>query len=385
MRPNTRQHPTTGRRPNTGRPQNNTRRMLRAYVRDTRVLIRQFRVTLIIFATLITIGTLIVRFAYEPEQPLGWAASFDTVFKLMFFETSRDYPHHLPAQLVFTIWPFLGLALVVNGVVNFGTALFNRQQRREAWQVAIASTYRDHIIVCGLGKLGYRVVQQLLAIKYEVVGIEQDPQSILLERLHKAQVPVLIGDARSSDLLASAGIKAASAVVVCTENDLTNLDIALEVREMNPDAKIVLRMFDQELAERVCRGFGIHTAFSASALAAPALAAAATRAAVEYSFYVDDVLFNLSRTTVNANSQLIGMTVEEAQQTMDLSIILHRNATRMDYNPAGSAELAEGDQIVVFATLEALACLDQMNGGEEACPPPKRGLFGRLQRKKRGS
>jgi peroxiredoxin family protein len=69
---------------------------------------------------------------------------------------------------------------------------------------------------------------------------------------------------------------------------------------------------------------------------------------------------------------------------MDLSIILHRNAARMDYHPAASAVLAEGDQIVVFATLEALACLDRVNGGEEACPSPKHGLFGRLQRKKRG-
>ena len=48
----------------------------------------------------------------------------------------------------------------------------------------------------------------------------------------------------------------------------TNLDIALQARELNPGIKVVLRMFDPDLARRVESGFGIHTAFSTSALAA---------------------------------------------------------------------------------------------------------------------
>jgi len=362
-------------------------RLIRAYFRDTRVLIGQFRHTLLIFVLLLFIGTLILHLTYDPRQPLGWGAAFHVVFKLMFFETVADYPAHLLAQLVFVLWPVLGVVLVVNGVVRFGTALLNRQERREAWQVAVASTYRNHVVVCGLGKVGYRVVLQLLRMQQDVVGIERDPQAVFLGVIREEGIPVLVGDARQRDLLEKAGVGVASAVVACTEDDLTNLEVALEARELDPGIKVVMRMFDQQLAERVRRGFGIRTAFSTSALAAPAFAAAATRAAVEHSFYVDDVLLNVSRVTVAPGSPLAGKQVGEVEQELDLSIVLHRGPTGVDLHPVARLVLAEGDQIVVFATLEALACLNQMNVGEGECPVPERGpraWLGRLRRKRRG-
>ena len=362
------------------------RRWLRAYLRDTRVLLRQSRGTLVLFFLLLVVGMVALRYTYSPEQPLGWGRAFHITFKLMFFETVAEYPDHPVAQAVFVLWPILGLFLVVNGVVRFGTAFFNRQERREAWQVAVASTYREHIVVCGLGKVGYRVTLQLLRMQHDVVGIEQDPEGIFLDRLRTEGVPILVGDARRSDLLEKAGVRVASAVVACTEDDLTNLEIALEARELNPGVKIVMRMFDEQLAERVRKGFGIHTAFSTSALAAPAFAAAATRAAVEHSLYVDDVLLNVSRVTVAPGSPLAGKRVGEVEQELDLSIILHRGMEGMSLHPRPDRVLREGDQIVVFATLEALARLNQMNVGEEECPAPERGprgLLNRLRRRRR--
>jgi len=362
------------------------RRLVRAYIRDTWVLVRQFRHTLLVFAIFLLVGTLVLHFAYDPARPLGWGPSFHVAFKLMFFETVVDYPRHPLAQLVFILWPILGIVLVVNGVVRFGTALFNRQERREAWQVAVASTYRNHVVVCGLGKVGYRVVLQLLRMQQEVVGVESNPEAVFLDRIRQEGVPVLVGDARQGDLLEKAGVGEASAVVACTADDLTNLEIALEARELNPQVKVVMRMFDQQLAERVRRGFGIRTAFSTSALAAPAFAAAATRAAVEYSFYVDDVLLNVSHVTIAPGSPLAGRRVGEVERELDLSIILHRGPAGVDFHPTPEAVLEAGDRIVVFATLEALSCLNRLNVGEEACLPQRRGpraWLARLRGRKR--
>ncbi len=370
-----------------------TRRLVRAYLRDTWVLVRQFRYTLLTFVLLLLAGTLVLRFSYDPVDPaqadplsgrLRWGVALNAVFKLMFFETILDHPRHLLAQFVFFLWPVLGIVLVVNGVVSFGTAFFSRQERKEAWQVAVASTYRNHIVVCGLGKVGYRVILQLLEMQQELVGVERDPQGVFLEQVRAEGVPVLVGDARNRDLLEKAGVPLASAVVACTEDDLTNLEIALESRDLNPGIKVVMRMFDLRLAERVRRGFGIQTAFSTSALAAPALAAAATRAAVEYSFYVDDVLLNVSRVAVAPSSPLVGRTLGEVEQELDLSIILHRGLAGVDLHPTPDLVLSAGDQIVVFATLEALACLNQVNVGEEVCSPQRRGPRVWLDRLRRG-
>ncbi|MBN1956085.1 MAG: NAD-binding protein [Anaerolineae bacterium] len=362
------------------------RRIVRAYVRDTWVLIVQFRYTLLLFVALLSVGALALRYTYDPARPLRWGEALHTVLKLMFFETVGAYPAHWLAQLVYLAWPLLGIALTVNGVVQFGTALFNRQERKEAWQVAVASTYRNHVVVCGLGKVGYRVVLQLLKMEHEVIGIERDEEALFLERLYKEGIPILIGDVREQDTLEKAGVDAAAAVVVCTEDDLTNLEVALQARELNPTIKVVMRMFDQQLAERVRRGFGIQTAFSTSALAAPAFAAAATRARIEYSLYVDDVLLNVSRITVSAGSPLGGRTIEDVEQELDLSIVLHRGAAGVDFHPPPSLALAAGDEIVVFASLEALACLNRMNREEmEECQPEQsrpRGWLGLLRRKK---
>ena len=358
-------------------------RWLRAYLRDSWVLVRQFRTTLLVFALFLLAGTVILRLTYAAPQRLGWSRALHTALKLMFFETVADYPDHPLAQLVFILWPILGGVLVVNGVLRFGTAFFNRHERKEAWQVAVASTYRNHVVVCGLGKVGYRVVMQLLTMQQEVVGVERNPEATFLERIRDEGVPVLVGDARAKEMLRKAGVTQAMALVACTEDYLTNLEIALDARDLAPDIKIVMRMFDQQLAERVRRGFGIRTAFSTSALSAPAFAAAATRAAVEHSFYVDDVLLNVSRTTVGMGSPLAGKRVKDVEQELDLSIILHQGEEGVDLHPPADLELAEGDHIVVFATLEALACLRRMNVGGREWMPQDRGPRAWLKRVRR--
>ena len=80
---------------------------------------------------------------------------------------SLPLPTSLLGTLLFFLIPLLGLALIFQSVLNFGRLLLDKSSRREAWQVALAATYRDHIIVCGLGRVSLRVVIQLLESGYE--------------------------------------------------------------------------------------------------------------------------------------------------------------------------------------------------------------------------
>jgi Trk K+ transport system NAD-binding subunit len=217
-----------------------------------------------------------------------------------------------------------------------------------------------------MGKVGYRVTKELLQLGEDVIGIEKNPELSFLEDVRELDVPILMGDARKQDMLEQARIEDASAIVVCTEHDLTNLDIALEARELNPTIKVVMRMFDGSLAGRVRRGFGIHTAFSTSALAAPVFAAAATRAQIEQSFYLDGVLMNVAHATVEDGSPLVGYTVARAEDELDLTIVLHKGQTATDAHPDPDNVLRAGDCLTVFASLQSLAQLRAMCG--EVCP-----------------
>ena len=109
----------------------------------------------------------------------------------------------------------------------------------------IATTMEDHIVVCGLGNVGIRVVQHLRRMNEEVVCIESDGEGRFLQEVEGAQVPVLIGDCRVVKTLEGANIDKAKAVICVTNNDLTNLEAALTARELNPKIRVVMRMFDQ--------------------------------------------------------------------------------------------------------------------------------------------
>ena len=340
------------------------RRYLRASLRDTWVLVREFRNSLLLFAGLLLLGGLILwRFYVSPEtgQGLAFSQALYAVFTLTFFETTIPYPDGGPLQVFFFVVPILGLGVIAEGVIRFGVMLFNKQVRKGEWQVAVASTFRNHIVVCGLGKVGYRVVEQLLQFGEEVVGIDCREEGRFVERVREMGVPVIIADARQRETLVKAGAPLARAIIPCTEDDLTNLDIALDARELKPEIRVVMRMFDAELARKVQRGFGIHTAFSTSALAAPAFAAAATQADISHSFYVGDTLLNVSQLTVRDGSRLVGKTLAQLEQELDLSVIMHRGAEGVDLHPAPEIVLAVGDCIVVFASLDILNRLRQLN------------------------
>jgi voltage-gated potassium channel len=332
-----------------------------ANVRDLWVLVRQFRVSLFLFIILLLAGGPTLHLFYaEPRtgrQP-GYIEAVYGVFTLVFFQMAFPFPQHgLLLQLFFFAVPIIGLAIIADGLVRFGVALFDKQARGEWWQMALASTYRNHIIVCGLGKVGYRVVKQLLEFGEDVVGIEAQEHGRFVGAVHDMNVPVLIADAREGNVLDKANVQEALAIVCCTQDDLTNLDIALDARERNPGIKVVLRMFDSQLAERVRKGFGIHTTFSTSALAAPAFAAAATRAPISYSFYVDDLLLNVSQVTIQEGAPFIGVTLGKLEKDLDLSVILYKGADKVDLHPDPDIILQARDCIVVFASLKTLGRL----------------------------
>lgn len=337
------------------------RRHVRASLRDLFVLLREFRYTLLLFAGLMLVGTLSLWLLYrQPDtgQRLGLDEALYGAFSLVLFQSSLEFPRQPWLEVLYFVIPIVGLGVLADGVLRFGVMLFNKRARKEEWQVALASTYRDHVIVCGLGKLGYRVVLQLLEFGEEVVGVESVADRPFVGILRGMNVPVVVSDARQRDVLVQAGVRNASALIACTQDDLTNLDIALDARELNPQVKIVMRMFDADLARKVERGFGIHTAFSVSALAAPAFAAAATRANVSYSFYVDNLLLNVSQVTVEHGSPLVGKTIAQIERELDLTIVQYKSAARMDLHPDPDIIIQAGDCIAVFAELPTLGKLN---------------------------
>lgn len=343
----------------------NLSRQFRAQLRDTRVLLGESWVPLVLFTVVLFGGALIFSLIYpDPDNPanhLPYADALYASFALIFFETLLPFPDVWYFQIFFFLIPIIGLLAVVDGVLRFSGAFINKKSRGQKWQVAMASTYQNHIIVCGAGKIGYRVVLELLKYERDVVVIEADENGRFVEKIKNLNIPFLFADARRSENLYKAGVEKADAIIPATDDELANLDIALDAREINPQIKVVLRMFDGDLARRVEKGFGIHTAFSGSALAAPVFATAALRLNIKHSFYIGENLLHLSEIKIAVTSDLIGYTIDKLTHEIDCSLVSYQHQDVTSLHPDAEQQIFAHDTILVLASLETLRKLHAMN------------------------
>jgi hypothetical protein len=123
---------------------------------------------------------------------------------------------------------------------------------------AAAPTLAGHFIVCGLGRFGLCVIEQLRAAGRTVVVITS-PATRADRKQHASALGarVLEGDFRFHDVLERAGLDSAHALLFVSSNNAANLETALDVKRIAPRVRLVLRLDQDKLAERLRRDFGI--------------------------------------------------------------------------------------------------------------------------------
>lgn len=129
------------------------------------------------------------------------------------------------------------------------------------------------VILCGLGRVGYEVVQELLSRKETVLVIEKDPENRFLDSVRALGAKTFIGDASIPKVLRDAGVDNACGLLSLINDDLKNLEIGLNARALRSNLRLILRVFDKEIAEQLRIAFDIHFALSTSAIAAEEFAA----------------------------------------------------------------------------------------------------------------
>lgn len=333
---------------------------LRIYIRYVLFLLWEFRLPLVGFWSLVLGGGLILQQMYHRE-PLSYARACYGVFLLIFLESSLEFPDEWYLQPLFFLLPILGLGAVADSLIRLAYLMFSRKNRLPEWQRMVASLYRDHIVVVGVGKVGYQIIKGMLDLREPVVAVERPAaESGLLDEIIDLGVPVVRGDGRNVKTLEQAGVGHARAVILATSDDLTNLDGGLTARDLNPPGQIVLRLFDESLAVKV-RGAFAMPAISTPKVAAPAFIAAATGRRVYQDLELAGRHLHLVDLTICAGSRLIGRTVGQIQAGKHVNIVMHNGPAGVDVNPGHDVTLAEGDEILVIAPLAHLIDLEAQN------------------------
>jgi Trk K+ transport system NAD-binding subunit len=182
--------------------------------------------------------------------------------------------------------------------------------------------------------------------------------------LRDEQVPLLIDDIRSPQCLPRMNVKAASAIVCATDDDLANLNIALDARRLNPGIRVVIRLFDDDLVAKVRDTFKAE-ALSSSSLAAPAMALAALDPRIIHSFRMSEHLMVVS--VFEARAGLPGVTISELRDRFGaLTLCMHR-AGHEKLHPSGDQLIQAGDVLTLQADYPDYRRLRAFTG--EAQPP----------------
>lgn len=338
---------------------------LSMYLRFVRYLLWEFRWPLTVFAALVVGGGWILHGSYSREA-LSFARACHAVFLMIFLESSLDFPDEWYLQPLFFLFPVVGLGAIADSVIRMAFLMFNRKQNLPEWNRMLASICRDHFVVVGVGKVGYQVIRGLIEMRESIVAIEMAAGAPFLGELFDRGIPVIQGNARMASVLEQAGIRQARAVIVTTSDDLTNLDAAITARELNPEARIVLRLFDETLATKVAGAFAMPT-ISTSQVAAPAFIAAATGRKVYQALQLAGQEVHLTDIVVSATGRLVGLSVGEIQSDRRINVVMHQSKRSgvVDVNPAPEIVLAPDDTILVIASMEPMLALEAMNQAGE--------------------
>ena len=215
-----------------------------------------------------------------------------------------------------------------------------------------------HVIVVGGGEVGVRVLGGLYDLGFHAVLIDQDQNARGAAFARNHRLPVVIGDSCDEKTLRQAGIKGAIAVISVTNNDIVNLETALQARAMRgEELRVVLRLFDDDLAGRVQRTVGNVVSRSVSYLAAPAFAAAMLEHKVLRTIAVGRHVLLIADVRVEPETAIAGQTlaVLERDRLARVLALQSRGELRYDWSPRRSHHLEPGDRIIVLATRAGLS------------------------------
>ncbi len=144
------------------------------------------------------------------------------------------------------------------------------------------------VVLVGNDGLGVRVLQELCELGVTTTAVCTKLEAPFARAARAAGIPLVVGDPENEDTLREAGVDGASVCGLLGDADLANLHVALELRELAPRSRVVLRLFNTSLAGALGGLLGDVTVLSATELAAPAFVEAALRGSVGFELRAGD-------------------------------------------------------------------------------------------------
>jgi voltage-gated potassium channel len=233
------------------------------------------------------------------------------------------------------------------------------------------ASLKNHIIVCGAGKVGSNIIWRLQNEGQDFVVVEKD--QALFEQLIEQKVLAVFGDATLDEILLSAGILNARGIITALSHDADNVYVTLTAKSLNPDINIVARADRPEAEGKLIRA-GATTVVSPSVMGGRQMVSAITKPVLldfmENLFYNQELHMDIAEITVRATSPLVGKTfvASNIKEQFDSIVVAIKRGDRLITNPRATEMILAGDILIVLGLrdpLNELNSLAQQDGERE--------------------
>jgi len=260
---------------------------------------------------------------------------------------SQDTPAEKVAQVMLTVDGMAFIPVITAIVVGARLTGSVRRAPRPA---------SGHITVVGLGNVGTAVTGQLHDLGFDVVCVDNNPNAPGIPMARQMGLPVVIGDAFREQTLRAAHLDTCLALVSVTSLDIVNLETALTARALRDDLRIVLRLTDDDLAERLEKTTGNTISRSVPYLAAPAFATAMLEHQVLRTIDVGRHVLLIAEIRVADQAGLAGSLISGTEQDGQARVLALQASgmAGLDWSPQRGYQLAAGDRLIVLATRRGL-------------------------------
>jgi voltage-gated potassium channel len=220
----------------------------------------------------------------------------------------------------------------------------------------------DHYIVCGYGRVGQRLTEDLTSEGKSVVVVDVDKEvSTALsekERLH------VEGNAEDEEVLRTAGIERAQGLILALPEDSLNVFVALTARELNPDLFVLARTVDHNNRSKLLNA-GADKVIAPDEVGADRMAQVVLRPHtdqfLEHVLHTSTLSRQIDEVHVHENAPLAGQTLAESnfrQQFEAIVIgIIDAETDEMTFNPSPSEPIEAGDILIVLGETDVIDAL----------------------------
>ena len=251
------------------------------------------------------------------------------------------------------------VAMILGGVFTMGAAVtaviraivsgeLQRLVGRQRMERSLAGM-KEHVIVCGYGRMGRIICAELAQIGQPFVAIDRD--HALIEDFPSKIGVALEGDATDDDTLKRAGIERARALNSALPHDADNLFVTMSGKLLNEKIFVVARAEDPDSEAKLTRA-GANRVVAPYVLGGGRVVQAVLRPAVldfiDLATKTHHIELQMEETLVAEGSLLIGKKLSEAmtREHRIIVVAIKRKSGKMEFNPGGETRLDAGDTLI---------------------------------------